>query len=106
MLNAVIRRLGRLREDAHTAVAVNVGKPGAHTSVVSVSGPAHTEGEGMSDERNELTDEELERQEGEPLPERTQMSVMHPPGAGPQIGAFEVFPDPHDPVTQPGPVEE
>jgi hypothetical protein len=35
------------------------------------------------DERNnELTDEELERQEGEPLPERTQMSLMHP-GPGP-----------------------
>jgi hypothetical protein len=60
----------------------------------------------MSKKRTDLTDEELERQDGEPLPERTQMSVMHPPGAGPQIGAFEVFPDPHDPVVQPGPVEE
>ncbi len=36
----------------------------------------------MSDnERAELTQEELDRQEAEPLPERTQMSVMHP---GPQ----------------------
>jgi hypothetical protein len=34
----------------------------------------------QNDERDELTDEELERQEGEQLPERTQMSVLKIPG--------------------------
>jgi hypothetical protein len=75
MLKAVIRRLEReLRGKTHSAVAVNIGEPNTHTKVVSV----------MTDEErnNELTDEELERQEGEPLPERTQMSLMHP-GPGP-----------------------
>jgi hypothetical protein len=106
MLNAAIRLLARLREDAHTAVAVNVGRPGAHTSVVSVSGTTRTEGGEVSEERNELTDDELARQKGEQLPERTQMSVMHPPWSGPPPGAFEVFPNPDDPLDQSGPVKD
>jgi hypothetical protein len=74
MLNALIRRLQQqLPGRTHSAVAVNIGEPHTHTKVVSV----------MTDkEQDELTDEELERQAGEPLPERTQMSVMHP-GPGP-----------------------
>jgi hypothetical protein len=105
MFNAAIRLLTRLREDAHTAVAVNVGRPGAHTSVVSVSGTTRTEGEEMSDERNELTDEELARQKGEQLPERTQMSVMYP-GPGPMPGGIDVLPDDMDSLPRPGPVKD
>ena len=103
MLDAVIRRLGRLRDEAHTAVAVNVGTPDAHTSVVSVSGPARTEGEEMSDERNDLSDEELARQNGEPLPERTQMSVLYP--VPPQIPVGHVPLGELHPVPDPGPPE-
>jgi hypothetical protein len=74
MLNALIRRLQQqLPGTTHSAVAVNIGEPNTHTKVVSVM---------TDEERSDLTDEELERQEGEPLPERTQMSVMHP-GPGP-----------------------
>jgi len=111
MLNSVIRRLSRLRDEAHTAVAVNVGTPGAHTSVVSVSGPARTEGEEMSDERdelndeeNELSDEELARQKGEPLPERTQMSVLYPGGGPLPVGHVPL--GEMDPAPTPGPVED
>jgi hypothetical protein len=67
----------RLGGDSHGAAAVNVGVPGARTSVVSVKGAAM--GEAEQDE--ELTDEELDEQNGEPLPERTQTSVIGlPPG--------------------------
>jgi hypothetical protein len=79
MLDAVIRRLGRLRDETHSAIAVNVGEPNSHTEVVSVMSKKHNERK-----QDELTQEELERQEGEPLPERTQMSVIQPgpPGIG------------------------
>jgi hypothetical protein len=78
MLNALIRRLQQqLAGNTHSAVAVNIGEPNTHTKVVSV----------MTDNKqSELTDEELERQEGEPLPERTQMSVLHAtPGPVPVV---------------------
>jgi hypothetical protein len=105
MLDSVIRRLARLRGETHTAVAVNVGRPGAHTSVVSVSGQTRTEGDEVSEERNELSEEELARQKGEPLPERTQMSLMNPtPGMPLPVGNVplgEMYPSPG-----PGPVED
>jgi hypothetical protein len=72
MLEAVLRRLSRLREDAHTAVAVNVGEPNTTTEAVSVMTTKKQR------ERAGLTKEELEREEGEPLPERTQMSTLYP----------------------------
>jgi hypothetical protein len=73
MLDAVIRRLGRLRDETHSAIAVNVGEPNSHTEVVSVMSKKQKERK-----KDELTEEELERQDGEPLPERTQMSVLQP----------------------------
>jgi hypothetical protein len=77
MLRDLIRRAvehGR----THAAVAVNTGGHGKHTAVTSVS---VTGGGAMDDEheRSELTEEELERQEGEELPERTQMSLVKLP---------------------------
>jgi hypothetical protein len=99
MLDAVLRRLARLGQDGHGAVAVNVGGRGAHTSVVSVSTPRG----GAMDDDNGLTPEELEEHDGEPLPERTQMSVLYPgPGAMP-IG--EISPADIDPAPTPGPIE-
>jgi hypothetical protein len=63
----------------HAAVAVNVGGRGKRTAVTSVS--ATKGGEMNEDEqRKDVTDEELEQQEGEPLPERTQMSLIRLPG--------------------------
>jgi hypothetical protein len=61
-------------------VAVNVGRPNSHTQVVSVMT--------SKDKDAELTREELEQQDGEPLPERTQMSLIHtgPPTIGPIYG--------------------
>jgi hypothetical protein len=78
MLRDLIRRAAE-HGRTHAAVAVNTGRPGTRTAVTSVS---VTGGGAMdqNDERDELTDEELERQEGEQLPERTQMSVLKIPG--------------------------
>jgi hypothetical protein len=78
MLRDLIRRAAQ-RGQTHAAVAVNTGGPGRRTAVTSVS---VTEGGAMEqqDERQELTDEELEQQEGQELPERTQMSVLNIPG--------------------------
>jgi hypothetical protein len=86
MLDQAIKRLRRqLQGKTHAAVAVNFGEPNTHTKVVSV----------MTDKKKEaLTPEEAERQEGEPLPERTQMSVIHP-GADP----VPVFSLPIEPPT-------
>ena len=78
MLETLLRRLQeQLGGKTHAAVAVNVGRPNTHTQVVSVVT--------SKDKDAELTREELEQQAGEPLPERTQMSVIHPgpPGTGP-----------------------
>jgi len=102
----VFRRLARLRSHAHTAVAVNVGEPHTRTTAVSVSTSARTEGDEMTKKRKELTDEELERQEGEPLPERTQMSVLYPGPAQLWPDGVEVSGDPMLPSPTPGPVEE
>lgn len=67
------------RGQTHGAVAVNVGGAGKHTAVSSVS---VTEGGAMDrdDEQAEVSDDELEDQEGEELPERTQMSIVNLPG--------------------------
>jgi hypothetical protein len=64
MLENRIRQAGRLLErlsggKVHGAVAINRGKPGSVTVVSS---------------------EEVERLEGDALPERTQMSVLRIPG--------------------------
>jgi hypothetical protein len=75
MLDAVIRRLGRLREHTHSAVAVNVGERGARRAAVSVEGGAMTD-----EERKKLTPDDVEAEDGEPLPERTQMSLIGYPG--------------------------
>jgi hypothetical protein len=84
MLNAAIRRLQQqLQGKTHAAVAVNVGEPDTHTKVVSVM---------TQEKKQELTPEEAERQEGAPLPERTQMSVIHP-GAQP-VPAFSLTVEP------------
>jgi hypothetical protein len=99
MLDAVIRRLARLKDEAHGAVAINVGQRNAHTSVVSVSGPG---GGRMSEE--EITKEELEEHGGEPLPERTQMSIVTP-GHGPMPIGWDVPPGAMDPAPTPGPVD-
>jgi hypothetical protein len=79
MLRGLIRRVAE-HGHTHAAVAVNTGGHGTRTAVTSVSvigGGAMDE----KDERAELTDDELERQEGEELPERTQMSLLQMPGA-------------------------
>jgi hypothetical protein len=84
MLETVIRRLQQqLRGQTHSAVAVNIGRPNTHTEVVSVMT--------SKDKDAELTPEELERQDGEPLPERTQMSLIHPTGP-PTIGPIYELP--------------
>jgi hypothetical protein len=70
MFNRILRAARLAGGEAHTAVAVNTGKRGATTIATSVS----------DDDRKKLTDEELERQEGDPLPDRTQMSVLRMPG--------------------------
>jgi hypothetical protein len=64
MLTNSIRQVGRLLErlsggNVHGAVAINNGRPGSVTVVSS---------------------EDVERLEGEALPERTQMSVLRIPG--------------------------
>jgi hypothetical protein len=76
MLWDLIRRAAE-RGHVHGAVAVNTGGSGKRTVVSS----SVTEGGQMEDkdDRSELTDEELEQQEGEELPERTQMSIVHLP---------------------------
>jgi hypothetical protein len=78
MLRDLIRRAAK-HGQTHAAVAVNRGGSGKRTVVTSVSaiggGPMEDK-----DERSELTEEELEQQEGEQLPERTQMSVLQVPG--------------------------
>lgn len=61
MLLDLIRRAAGLGK-THAAVAVNTGGEGRVTAVSSV------------------THEEIESQDGEPLPERTQMSVLQIPG--------------------------
>src|SRR2546423_10765060 len=92
MFTAFLRGLTRLRDDPHAAVALNVGKRHARTTVVSTQ----TRGDPMSkrkQERDELTEDEVERQEGEPLPERTQMSVLYPsPVASPPIIGLPIEP--------------
>jgi hypothetical protein len=82
MLESLIRRLEQqLGGKTHAAVAMNIGRPNTHTQVVSVV----RSDDKQAEKADELTPEELERQEGEPLPERTQMSLIHtgPPGIGP-----------------------
>jgi hypothetical protein len=84
MLETLIRRLQQqLGGKTHSAVAVNFGRPNTHTEVVSV----------MTSKKQdaELTPEELEQQDGEPLPERTQMSLIHPTGP-PTIGPIYELP--------------
>jgi hypothetical protein len=78
MLRNLIRR-ALMRGDVHGAVAVNSGGSGKRTVVSSVS---VTEGGPMDkdEHQDELTDDELEREEGEELPERTQMSLIKLPG--------------------------
>ena len=79
MLRQLIRRALE-RGETHGAVAVNVGGSGKRTVVSSVS---VTGGGEMKDEReqadDELTEKELEEQDGDELPERTQMSVIQLP---------------------------
>jgi hypothetical protein len=70
MLDAALRRLARLRGDTNAAVAANVGEPNTTTEVVSVMT--------KKQKRAKLTEDEVERQEGEPLPERTQLSTLYP----------------------------
>jgi hypothetical protein len=78
MLRGLFRRAVE-RGQVHGAVAVNSGGTGKRTVVSSVSatggGPMDKD-----DQQTELTEEELEREEGEELPERTQMSVLKMPG--------------------------
>jgi hypothetical protein len=90
MLETLIRRLHQqLGGKTHSAVAVNVGRPNTHTQVVSVMTSKDTQAD-------ELTPEELERQAGEPLPERTQMSLIRPgPTGPPAIGP--IFDQPVEP---------
>jgi hypothetical protein len=79
MLRGLIRRAvehGR----THAAVAVNTGGTGKHTAVSSVSVSGGGAMKKDEDERSEVSEEELERQKGEELPERTQMSVVKIPG--------------------------
>jgi hypothetical protein len=78
VLRGLIRRAVE-RVPVHGAVAVNSGGSGKRTVVSSVS---VTEGSQMDkdDQQAELTEEELEREKGEELPERTQMSVLKMPG--------------------------
>jgi hypothetical protein len=78
VLRELIRR-AVARGDVHGAVAVNTGGSGKRTVVSSVS---VTEGGPMDkdEHQEELTEDELEREEGEELPERTQMSVIKLPG--------------------------
>jgi hypothetical protein len=71
MFDAVIRRFAHARDETHSAIAVNVHEPDSHTEVVSAMGKKERK-------KEELTQEELDRQDGEPLPERTQMSVLQP----------------------------
>jgi hypothetical protein len=87
MLEMLIRRLQQqLGGKTHSAVAVNVGRPNTHTQVVSVM----TSNDKQADE---LSPEELEQQNGEPLPERTQMSLIHPgPTGPPTIGPIYELP--------------
>jgi hypothetical protein len=89
MLETLIGRLQLLQQQlggkTHSAVAVNVGRPNTRTQVVSVV-TSKSKGKGEPKAQDaELTPEELEQQAGEPLPERTQMSLIHtgPPGTGP-----------------------
>jgi hypothetical protein len=74
MFEAAMRRLLRLGSGTRSAVAVNVGQRQTYTKAVSVMSEKEREEQHLE----ELDDEELERQDGEPLPDRTQMSVMHP----------------------------
>jgi hypothetical protein len=84
MLETLIRRLQQqLGGKTHSAVAVNFGRPNTHTEVVSVMTSKNQDAE--------LTPEELEQQDGEPLPERTQMSLIHPTGP-PTIGPIYELP--------------
>lgn len=78
MLKAFLERLAALG-DPHVAAAVNFNRPNTTTQEVSVM----TE----HDEREALDEEEIEEQDGEPLPDRTQMSLIHPgPGiVGPPV---------------------
>jgi hypothetical protein len=70
-------------------VAVNIGRPNTHTEVVSVMT--------SKDKKDaELTPEELEEQDGEPLPERTQMSLIHGP-----TGPYEIGPIFDQPIQPP-----
>jgi hypothetical protein len=78
VLRDLIRRAAA-RGRVHGAVAVNSGGSGTRTVVssVSVTGGGQMD---KDDQRIELTEDELEREEGEELPERTQMSVIKLPG--------------------------
>jgi hypothetical protein len=92
MKSALFGRFARLRGQTHSAVAVNFGQPNSHTEVVSVvsdekSKEQHKEQEGLSEE-------ELERQDGEPLPERTQMSMIAP------VQGWHIEPLPVPPVDE------
>jgi len=78
MLRGLIRRAAK-HGQAHAAVAVNAAESGKRTVVSSVS---VTGGSQMADDEKlseELTEDELERQQGEELPERTQMSILRMP---------------------------
>jgi hypothetical protein len=82
MLESLIRRLQQqLGGKTHAAVAMNIGRPNTHTQVVSIV----TSTDKDAKKADALTPEELERQEGQPLPERTQMTLIHtgPPTLGP-----------------------
>jgi 1-aminocyclopropane-1-carboxylate deaminase/D-cysteine desulfhydrase-like pyridoxal-dependent ACC family enzyme len=82
MLGTLIRRLQQqVGGKTHAAVAVNIARPNTHTQVVSVVRSKDKQAK----EADELTPEELEQQRGEPLPERTQMSLIQtgPPTIGP-----------------------
>ena len=84
----MIRRLQQqFGGKTHSAVAMNIGRPNTHTQVVSVmSSKSKGTARGKAKEKDkELTPEELKKQAGEPLPERTQMSLIHTglTGSGP-----------------------
>lgn len=69
MVKGLLQSLRRLRDEAHVVTAVNIGRPNSSTQVVSVM---------TQDHDGRLSDAEVENQDGEPLPERTQMSLIDP----------------------------
>ncbi len=87
MLKAFLDRLAAAWGEPNVAAAVNVNRPNSTTQVVSVM----TE----HDERDTLEEQDVKEQDGEPLPERTQMSVLSPaiPGV---MGPPVIAPEPVD----------